>query len=31
MEKANDIEHKKVTPLDLLDFIEDIVDNESIR
>lgn len=31
MEKANDIEHKKVTPLDLLDFIEDIVDDESIK
>lgn len=29
MEKANDIEHKKVTILDLLNFMEDIVDNEN--
>jgi len=29
MEKANDIEHKKVTILDLLDFMENIIDNET--
>lgn len=29
MEKANDIEHKAVTSLDLLNFMEDIVDNEN--
>ena len=29
MEKANDIEHKKVTIFDLLNFMEDIVDNEN--